>query len=640
MKKLFFLPIIFLFFLSSTQVVFADLNPITGATSEVVQEKIEASKGSLTDQLQATITAEQNKLQEDTEKLLIENLKSIDLQVDIPGFNPEAAVKNSYLEKKQDGNFYFTSSILTEYIITIFQYAIYVIGILAVILIIFSGFQWMISGGNKATIQQAIQRIQRSIIAVLIAVSSYTLLTAIDSNLILLKNLKLLTIVDNNSSHTVITDNTMNYHNKIKSLLDSIKKPTWTTHTFDCDNPPPEAGVTPKNLLKTYTCPIGIIGNFTVIPEMKEGVCKVGQLADSKGYAIKVYSSYRSYERQVKIWCTSSEPIATRRSIIALPGFSNHGNGIAIDVVLRKKGNPTNLTGGLSSKGQCSINQEYIKVLSEIFYEADFNFVRLETEIWHFEYGTKDLIPKRNWYNSYPKRCTGKESSISNLNFQRPIFTESPASSSNKCTFTEKRWNKQRRRSEIFRQEQEAPYNQITTEEPNYISKIDPRCSICEEDQVNITINGKTIKICWAYADQAKQILNEAKNNGFNIKELIGYRPLRSGGALDNNGFYSGVGGHFYGMAIDVNRNYNGLYNGCSTWDIRNNPKGPLPNGCTLNIGGKWDPNKNEDKTIFYGSPIYNAFTSKGWKWGGIDFGNGHQRDFMDFTIYGYDFSN
>jgi|GEM_PF-6093819 len=595
---------------------------------------------------ESTLQKLQNFAEENTENQLKDaqtNLqKSIEgsnLQVELPGFNLEEAAKTIYLEEKPDGSVLSHTPLINLYIASLFRYSMYALIIISILFIIIAGFEWTISGGNKVRIDSARNRIYRSIAGLLIGLLSYTILNAINPKLINLQSLGITTVLSKNQalrSNVIGVD----YHNKIKAYLDNIKKPTWTPQTFDCNNPPPEQGVTPKDQLVTASCPVGVSGTFTVIPEMKDAICRAGELADSKGYVIKIFSSYRSYDRQVSIWCNSKEPIATRRSIIALPGFSNHGNGLAIDVALRKKGENTNLTGAISASRQCGVPEKYIKIMAEIFYNADFNFSRLESEIWHFEYGTKKLIPLRDWYNGYPKRCTGKESPVSNINIQNPITQgESPAAQANKCSFTESRWHKANGRSEVFRTEKNAPYSQIVTENPTYVSKIDPRCSICEEDQVNVTVAGKTIKVCWVYAEEVKQILSKAINSGFEITQLIGYRPLRSGGAVDSQGYYNGVGGHFYGMAVDVNRNHNGLYNGCSGWDAAAATKGPLPNACKLRIGGEWDPNSKPNKSIYYGSPIYNAFKEKGWKWGGIDFGNGRQRDFMDFTIYGYDFS-
>jgi|GEM_PF-4744111 len=117
-------------------------------------------------------------------------LKFDNLQVELPGFSLEEAIKKSYIETKEDTSKNFTSSFLALYITAIFRYAIIVITILAVIFTMFSGVQWMTSGGNRATIQQAQTRIQRSIIAIAIAVTSYSLLNLLNTRLTQLQSLE------------------------------------------------------------------------------------------------------------------------------------------------------------------------------------------------------------------------------------------------------------------------------------------------------------------------------------------------------------------------------------------------------------------------------------------------------------------
>ncbi|MFH0857515.1 MAG: C39 family peptidase [Candidatus Magasanikbacteria bacterium] len=112
------------------------------------------------------------------------------LQVELPGFSLEEAVKKSYIDTKTDTSKSFTSSFLALYITAVFRYALIVISILAVIFTMFSGLQWMTSGGNRATIQQAQTRIQRSIIAIIIAVTAYTLLNVINTRLTQLQSLE------------------------------------------------------------------------------------------------------------------------------------------------------------------------------------------------------------------------------------------------------------------------------------------------------------------------------------------------------------------------------------------------------------------------------------------------------------------
>ena len=86
-------------------------------------------------------------------------------------------------------------------------------------------------------------------------------------------------------------------------------------------------------------------------------------------------------------------------------------------------------------------------------------------------------------------------------------------------------------------------------------------------------------------------------------------------------------------MAIDINREFNGLYNNCNVWD---------PNKCTLGHGGSENKQRTQSVpgTITKESPAYQQLTSIGWKWGG-DWGtigpddDRKQKDFMHFSLSG-----
>ena len=66
-------------------------------------------------------------------------------------------------------------------IIDIISYILGFLGLLFVIMIIYSGFQWMMSGGNEEVINKAKSRIKASIIGVIIILSSWVIAYAVIS---------------------------------------------------------------------------------------------------------------------------------------------------------------------------------------------------------------------------------------------------------------------------------------------------------------------------------------------------------------------------------------------------------------------------------------------------------------------------
>jgi hypothetical protein len=304
-------------------------------------------------------------------------------------------VGKKYITRETDG-VYLYLPFIGEYIAAVYRYGVGIVSTLAVVMIMLGGVLWITSRGSNDKVKLAKDRITKAIIGLALAIGSYTVLYTLNPNLVTFSSLKILYIPE--TEFEVIYENdSIPLDNNYPTYSGKVSKPTWTAKTFDCLGAKtleqfkekkdaiiakqPEAGVIPLKEVITYTCD-GIVGKATTLPEMKGPLCKAGKLARQKGYEIKIASSYRNYEGQVRVWCTGKRnPKKT-----AVPGSSNHGHGRAVDVALLKDGKPITT---ISSATQCGVPLENVKTLANIFFEADPGFHRLETEIWHFEYGTK-----------------------------------------------------------------------------------------------------------------------------------------------------------------------------------------------------------------------------------------------------------
>ena len=88
---------------------------------------------------------------------------------------------------------------------------------------------------------------------------------------------------------------------------------------------------------------------------------------------------------------------------------------------------------------------------------------------------------------------------------------------------------------------------------------------------------------------------------------------------------------HSYGTAIDINADDNGLYRDCNLRELTVSGIA----GCTLGVGGHWNPDSRPRTSITRDSVVYRAFTSTvGWQWGGEI--SGSTRDIMHFSLTGY----
>lgn len=111
-------------------------------------------------------------------------------RIAIPGLS--FTNKDKLTQVDDGGNIYLSIPFLGEYISAVYKYVVGIAGIVSVIVIIFSGFQWTASGGSEETIKKAQERIVAALIGLLLSVGSYTLLYNINPELVSFRNLKVL----------------------------------------------------------------------------------------------------------------------------------------------------------------------------------------------------------------------------------------------------------------------------------------------------------------------------------------------------------------------------------------------------------------------------------------------------------------
>jgi hypothetical protein len=184
------------------------------------------------------------------------------------------------------------------------------------------------------------------------------------------------------------------------------------------------------------------------------------------------------------------------------------------------------------------------------------------------------------------------------------------------CEYDTYAWSTTEGRS-VDHQHVEKDRRQLVSDE---ISALDPRCTICECDQVRVTLsNGVHFDMCWAWAEQVRGALERALAQGAIIEDVKGYRPGRTGGRTDSAGRRTEYGSHAYGIALDINRDYNGMYSS---------------SGRRLH-GGSYDPDRYPRRTITHASPIYQQLRRIGWGWAGDYVDELGYADWMHFSING-----
>ena len=186
------------------------------------------------------------------------------------------------------------------------------------------------------------------------------------------------------------------------------------------------------------------------------------------------------------------------------------------------------------------------------------------------------------------------------------------------CTYQTYDWNIYTQQAENFETIQK-PYTALSD---NEIDK-QTGCTVCQEDQVQISIeNIPPFKICRKLAGDIQAALEESISLGQSVIEVVGYRVGKTKGNVDQQGNRLQFSYHSYGTAIDINPDFNGLYENCMTY-------GPQ---CRLIKGGGWHPDHPE--SLQANAPIVQIMRSIGFYWGGEM--AGMQKDFMHFSLTGY----
>ncbi|MBT6334640.1 MAG: hypothetical protein HOJ29_01465, partial [Candidatus Magasanikbacteria bacterium] len=93
--------------------------------------------------------------------------------------------------QENNGQFFIIIPFIGEYIEAVYRYALAAASVVAIIMMIVAGLQWMTSAGSSDGIQKAKARMTKAVIGLLIAMGSYLILYTINPELIKFRNLRI-----------------------------------------------------------------------------------------------------------------------------------------------------------------------------------------------------------------------------------------------------------------------------------------------------------------------------------------------------------------------------------------------------------------------------------------------------------------
>jgi hypothetical protein len=116
---------------------------------------------------------------------------------------------------------------IAKYVVAIYNWALYVIVILAIVMIMVAGVRWMMAAGNASIVGQARDQIISSLIGLLIAIGSYALLNFINPALVRMREIDPGGIKNINIEFRKCADNeACVYDGKMNDNYDCVCKPT------------------------------------------------------------------------------------------------------------------------------------------------------------------------------------------------------------------------------------------------------------------------------------------------------------------------------------------------------------------------------------------------------------------------------
>ncbi len=303
---------------------------------------------------------------------------------------------------------------LGDYIAGVYKYLIGFATIAAVVMLLIGGLQYAVGGAASEQIAKAKGRIKNAVTGLVLLLSVILIVEIINPELTKIDPLRLRTVAEippeaKDDPGDIASES---------SLPDAPKTPTGGKY-FDggqicgspadcvkwCENnsnpndwPDANKKTIDPSLTQVIPSAPGLKpANKSVraTKEMIEALKKAGQIAIAKNpnYFIQVQSGFRPLKTQIKIVCDKikkaqslSEPQQSKvlkeiGVIVAYPGGSNHGSGMAVDVTFWE-GNKQLVTSSNKAQGNKQW-KEGAGILADIM--ADAGLVRYAKEIWHFE---------------------------------------------------------------------------------------------------------------------------------------------------------------------------------------------------------------------------------------------------------------
>lgn len=246
-----------------------------------------------------------------------------------------------------------------EYIVGVYKYIVYIMGIAAVIVLMIGGVRWLTAGGSSSAVEDAKSWITASLSGLLITLLSFLILQQINPKLTQFDPITI-NMVEKINIELLINGS------ESEMEVNSMSSPTATGN------------------YTTINCGGGIkcSKNSMMLREETNNALNIAaQLAEKEGIKLTITSAYRTLEEQQALWNEAVKKHGSEASkYVARPSVNSpHVTGTAVDICIDGYCNKMN-------SGNANLSNEKIQKLQNIMKQA--GFIRYCGEWWHFEYGS------------------------------------------------------------------------------------------------------------------------------------------------------------------------------------------------------------------------------------------------------------
>lgn len=320
-----------------------------------------------------------------------------ELQVKIPGLNFTPSSETITGSTRT-----LALPFIGEYIAAIFKYLIAIAGFIATILIMVSGLQRIMAFGSAKEIGAANDRIKNAFVGLLLALSSYAILRAVNPALVSQNLLRVTSvrnepdILESEEPDDSIDDPTIGADGAICTSVADCKTKYCDGYKDRADTLETTLKPTDVSLVTLQNAPGLIIDSAGIqaTQTIKDGLEKAGLIAKGKtpSLSILVVGGYRAPVRQLRKVCDAIRDPAKINTVGQSIGFPStkgkgHGAGNAVDInLIIGTDKSQRLVGGISYKLQ---NSKVLTINSALFTDimSQAGFQRYSKEVWHFEIG-------------------------------------------------------------------------------------------------------------------------------------------------------------------------------------------------------------------------------------------------------------